>query len=164
MSVRGIPGGRAWNYYTSRKLGFGGLGRRCVRAASPRLMSLSSLPQERLSSGLSEHIVSSCQIQPITPISGHSSKPKKKLPSYSWKEISTHCTAESCWLVVRGKVYDVTSFLEKHPGSPQAILKHAGTDATVDFDFHSSSAQKLWQKHLIGYVEGENSRSSCVIL
>lgn len=124
-------------------------------------MSLPPLPQERISSGLSDRMVSS-QFAPFEP---NSSQPKlkKELPSYSWTEIAAHCTVDSCWLVVRGKVYDVTSFVDKHPGSSQAILKHAGTDSTVDFDFHSSSAQRLWQKYLIGYVEGENLGYNCVI-
>ena len=79
------------------------------------------------------------------------------------EEVRKHNSAESCWLVVRGNVYDVTLFIPKHPGSANAILRHAGTDATTDFDFHSSKAQDIWKMHLIGYLPGHKP-SVCIIL
>ena len=39
--------------------------------------------------------------------------------------------------MVSDVVYDVTSFLSSHPAGKSAILRHAGTDATEDFGFHS---------------------------
>jgi hypothetical protein len=30
-----------------------------------------------------------------------------------------------CWIVIKGKVYDVTSYVEEHPGG-ESILKNAG--------------------------------------
>lgn len=38
---------------------------------------------------------------------------KKELPKYSWEEIAKHNSAESLWLVVHDKVYDVTKFMEE---------------------------------------------------
>lgn len=35
-------------------------------------------------------------------------------------------TEESCWLVFEGKVYDVTKYLDDHPGSRKPLLKYAG--------------------------------------
>jgi isopentenyl diphosphate isomerase/L-lactate dehydrogenase-like FMN-dependent dehydrogenase len=37
-------------------------------------------------------------------------------------------------VILYGQVFDVTSFLESHPGGSVAILKVAGTDATEEFD------------------------------
>ena len=74
--------------------------------------------------------------------------------TYSWNEISKHNTRESCWIVAHKKVYDVTEFISDHPGSSNAILKHAGKDCSVDFDFHSYSTQKLWKKYYIGKING----------
>ncbi|KAI1633063.1 FMN-dependent dehydrogenase-domain-containing protein [Biscogniauxia mediterranea] len=54
-------------------------------------------------------------------------------------EIKKHRTTSSCWLVVDGKVYDVTSYLNQHPGGPAILLKHSGQDATAEFrKIHSS--------------------------
>ncbi|KDR75645.1 hypothetical protein GALMADRAFT_248239 [Galerina marginata CBS 339.88] len=52
----------------------------------------------------------------------------------SGKEVATHNTRESCWIIVHGKVYDVTEFLDEHPGGSKIILKYAGKDATQEYD------------------------------
>ena len=75
-------------------------------------------------------------------------------PVYSWDEIRSHKSADSCWLVVRGTVYDVTQMLSTHPAGIQSILRNAGTEASQHFDFHSSAATKLWKKYEIGVLEG----------
>ena len=40
----------------------------------------------------------------------------KKKPYYSCNEISKHNKESSCWIIIDNKVYDVTQFLDKHPG------------------------------------------------
>lgn len=42
------------------------------------------------------------------------------------QEVAKHDTRNSCWVVVEGNVYDVTGFLESHPGGVSSILKYAG--------------------------------------
>jgi L-lactate dehydrogenase (cytochrome) len=43
-------------------------------------------------------------------------------------------SADDLWIVIHGKVYDLTNFLPEHPGGPRIILKYAGQDATDAFD------------------------------
>lgn len=40
-------------------------------------------------------------------------KKKNKLPKFSWEEVAKHNSAESLWLVVHDKVYDITSFTDE---------------------------------------------------
>jgi len=76
-------------------------------------------------------------------------------PVYTWEEIASHNTAESCWIVVNGKVYDVTSYIDRHPAGAQTILDYCGKDATQAFArYHSASAWQLLEQYFIGYVEG----------
>lgn len=49
-------------------------------------------------------------------------------------DVAEHNSAESCWVIVHGKAYDVTEFLPEHPGGMKIILKYAGKDATDEFD------------------------------
>ncbi|KAL1955642.1 hypothetical protein VTO42DRAFT_8375 [Malbranchea cinnamomea] len=49
-------------------------------------------------------------------------------------EVAKHNTSQSCWVVLYGKVYDVTDFLPNHPGGANIILKLAGKDATEEYD------------------------------
>merc|ERR1712066_469962 len=49
-------------------------------------------------------------------------------------EVAKHTTKTDCWVVVDGKVLNVTSFLSQHPGGELAILTFAGKDATEEFN------------------------------
>ena len=56
-------------------------------------------------------------------------------------------------MIAHGEVYDATNFCQDHPAGVWPILKKAGEDATVDFDFHSRNAQaNFWQPLKVGYV------------
>ncbi|OAA73508.1 L-lactate ferricytochrome c oxidoreductase [Cordyceps fumosorosea ARSEF 2679] len=55
-------------------------------------------------------------------------------PELDAAEVARHNTPESCWVILYGKVYDVTSFLSSHPGGSRIILSLAGQDATEDYD------------------------------
>lgn len=49
-------------------------------------------------------------------------------------EVAKHVTKEDCWVVLDGKVLNVTKFLPDHPGGELAILTFAGKDATAEFN------------------------------
>ncbi len=46
-------------------------------------------------------------------------------------EVAKHNTRDDCWVIISGQVYDVTDFLEMHPGGVGVILQQAGQDATL---------------------------------
>ncbi|CAE6449549.1 unnamed protein product [Rhizoctonia solani] len=48
-------------------------------------------------------------------------------------EVQKHNTRDSCWVIINGEIYDVTGFLNDHPGGIGPILKVAGSDATRVF-------------------------------
>ncbi|KAJ7270055.1 glyoxylate dehydrogenase [Mycena haematopus] len=48
--------------------------------------------------------------------------------------VAQHGTRESCWIIVHNKVYDVTDFLDEHPGGSKIILRYAGADATSAYE------------------------------
>ncbi|KAL2002373.1 hypothetical protein VTN02DRAFT_80 [Thermoascus thermophilus] len=61
----------------------------------------------------------------------------------SAQQISEHNTPADCWTVIDGQVWDVTDFLEQHPGGTAIILKYAGRDATKAYsDVHSPNVLK----------------------
>lgn len=45
-------------------------------------------------------------------------------------EIATHNTETDCWVSLYGEVYNVTKFLDDHPGGKDSIMLYAGKDAT----------------------------------
>lgn len=67
-------------------------------------------------------------------------------------EIALHCKKNDCWIVIHSKVYDITDYLEKHPGGSSILLGCAGRDATKEFvqTGHSQNANKILDKYEIG--------------
>ena len=54
-------------------------------------------------------------------------------PTLTMAEIATHTSASSCYTVISGKVYDLTMWVNIHPGGKQAILSLCGVDGTERF-------------------------------
>lgn len=82
---------------------------------------------------------------------------------FTKEEVQRHCTVDDVWLVCRGRVYDATPFVRRHPGGLNSILRRAGGDASRDFDFHSRGAQAQWNKLFIGYLKPETQPNQCTI-
>ena len=57
---------------------------------------------------------------------------EKVLQEYTLADVAKHNSQGNVWIVVKGKVYDVTPYVEEHPGG-LAILRNAGGDATEGF-------------------------------
>jgi len=60
--------------------------------------------------------------------------PQSAMPSWTLQQVEEHNSAKSCWVIIKNKVYDVTEFLDKHPGGSSIILKYAGRDATRAYE------------------------------
>ena len=52
----------------------------------------------------------------------------------SAEEVARHADRDDCWVIVGGEVFDVTEFLDRHPGGRAILFGFAGQDATTMFD------------------------------
>jgi len=80
------------------------------------------------------------------------------LKKFSLKEVENHTDKKSCWIVIHDKVYDVTKFLEEHPGGEEVLLEQAAKDATENFEDvgHSTDARTMMKDYLIGELNDED--------
>ncbi|KAL8823082.1 MAG: hypothetical protein Q9191_006194 [Dirinaria sp. TL-2023a] len=83
--------------------------------------------------------------------------PGRTLPTILSSDVASRTTAASCYVTRGTKVYDVTPFLEDHPGGGDLILEYAGKDVSQIMDdelahSHSDSAYETLDKYLIGFV------------
>ncbi|XP_078441678.1 cytochrome b5-like isoform X2 [Wolffia australiana] len=66
------------------------------------------------------------------------------------EEAAEHSTREDCWIIVDGKVYDVTEYLSDHPGGDDIIVNVA--DEFEDAG-HSKTARELLKGFCVGEVD-----------
>ncbi|XP_065860088.1 cytochrome b5-like [Euphorbia lathyris] len=74
---------------------------------------------------------------------------------FHFDEVLKHKDREDCWLLIHNKVFDVTDFLEEHPGGDEVILAATEKDATDDYEDigHSESAREMMNKYYIGDID-----------
>jgi hypothetical protein len=74
----------------------------------------------------------------------------------STAELVKHNSSADCWLLINGKVYNVTNYLYYHPGGVGMITTYCGADATTAFETkggrsaHSGYAYSLLGNYLLG--------------
>lgn len=83
--------------------------------------------------------------------------PRRTFPTLLPRNVASHNDAKSCYVTVGNKVYDITPFLDDHPGGGDLILEYGGKDVSeimVDglSHLHSESAYDILDKHLIGFI------------
>lgn len=67
-------------------------------------------------------------------------------------QVKSHNSSKDCWIIIDGKVYNVTKYLDDHPGGAEIILELAGGDATREFTDigHSNTAKNILESYEIG--------------
>jgi len=50
------------------------------------------------------------------------------------QEVARHDTPDDCWVVLNGKVYDLSIFQKEHPGGSEIITNNAGKDVSNLFN------------------------------
>ncbi|KAE8727360.1 Cytochrome b5 [Hibiscus syriacus] len=76
---------------------------------------------------------------------------------HTFEEVAVHYKTKDCWLIISGKVYDATPFMEDHPGGDEIVLSATGEDATNDFEDvgHCDSARELMGNYYIGEIDSK---------
>lgn len=82
----------------------------------------------------------------------------KDVKYYTLEEIQKHKDSKSTWVILHHKVYDLTKFLEEHPGGEEVLREQAGGDATENFEDvgHSTDARELSKTFIIGELHPDD--------
>lgn len=80
---------------------------------------------------------------------------KSSLPKLTQEEVSLHTSAKDAWIIIDGKVLDVSEFLDHHPGGKEILLELCGGDGTKFFEEaqHSIDARFRLKSFVIGELE-----------
>jgi cytochrome b involved in lipid metabolism len=63
--------------------------------------------------------------------------------TFSATDVATHKDATSCYTSINGSVYDLTAWVNMHPGGKKNILKICGVDGTDQFMSQHKGRQKF---------------------
>ncbi len=72
--------------------------------------------------------------------------------------VATHNVSKDCWITISGFVYDVSGYLNLHPGGASRIIPYCGQDATQAFQTrggsgtHTAFAKEELSKLLVGPI------------
>ncbi len=77
-----------------------------------------------------------------TPNNPATSTPSTSAGTYTMAQVATHASASSCWSIIDGNVYDLTTWIPQHPGGPQRITALCGKDGTAAFHGQHADAKK----------------------
>jgi fatty acid desaturase 2 (delta-6 desaturase) len=81
-------------------------------------------------------------------------------PVLTWQEVKKHTDRNDKWIVIDGKVYDITQWSRRHPGGSRVISHFAGQDATEAFQaFHNdlNHVKKYLKPIHVGEIDGGQS-------
>ena len=72
---------------------------------------------------------------------------------YTMTQVKANKSASKCWSVINEKVYDLTAWINAHPGGSGAIVSLCGTDGTQGFlAMHRNQSKP--ESRLAGYLLG----------
>ncbi|KAI0560140.1 NADPH-cytochrome p450 reductase [Gracilaria domingensis] len=87
-----------------------------------------------------------------------SGQPDQLVKTYSRAEVAEHRTSNDCWVTFRDGVYDISQYLQVHPGGPKLLLEKGGQDITADFETSHGAdnyrVASMLHAYKIGHLEG----------
>ncbi|KAK8189968.1 hypothetical protein HDK77DRAFT_443221 [Phyllosticta capitalensis] len=86
--------------------------------------------------------------------------PGRTLPTITQAEVAAHNNAKSCYVTIGERVFDITDFVEDHPGGGDLVLEYAGKDVKEILEDeishkHTDSAYEILDDYHIGFVATE---------
>lgn len=90
--------------------------------------------------------------------------PGRVLPAFTAAEIASHNSVKSCYITIGRNVYDVTEFVQDHPGGGDLILDYAGKDVEevmkdeISHE-HTEAAYEILADYHVGFLTSGASAS-----
>uniref|UniRef100_A0A7E4V0Z8 Cytochrome c oxidase assembly protein COX11, mitochondrial n=1 Tax=Panagrellus redivivus TaxID=6233 RepID=A0A7E4V0Z8_PANRE len=128
-------------------------------------MSL-SVPEIKLTTAKTEYGRNKVALQPGKGLAGWimlsagKSLASVQLPSVDNAELMKHNKEDDCWILLFGTVYDITKYMEYHPGGIPELMRAAGTDAGDLFNQYHAwiNYQNLLKACIVGPFRGNASK------
>jgi cytochrome b involved in lipid metabolism len=71
-----------------------------------------------------------------------SATPTASNPGYTMAQVKANNSRQSCWTIIDNYVYDLTRWINSHPGGASAILSLCGVDGSAAFNSQHENQSK----------------------
>jgi cytochrome-b5 reductase len=80
---------------------------------------------------------------------------------FTREEVAKHNTVDDFFTIVGSRVYNMTHYVNEHPGGYDLLFRNAGKDSTKDFEamFHSMKARNILEKYHVGDLDSSSAQS-----
>lgn len=97
-----------------------------------------------------------------TPAEEEKTHDSKGRPFITRAALGKHNSRDDVWMTIHNKVYNVSKYLEDHPGGEEVLMDRAGADATEDFEDvgHSAEARRKLGEYEIGELPESERKSA----
>ena len=74
------------------------------------------------------------------------------------EEVAKHSISKDCWIIIKNNVYDISSYVSKHPAPEAVLTKYCGKVADKGWDTkdktspHSRAANRLLDRYKVGML------------
>lgn len=89
----------------------------------------------------------------VTPTPAPTPTPTPTAREYTRADVAQRNTPSNCWTIINNNVYDLTQWINAHPGGPGAIRSLCGTDGSSSFrSMHDNEARPMRElnRYLLG--------------
>src|SRR4051794_17511385 len=91
--------------------------------------------------------------------------PGRTLPTFTLAEVEAHNSSKSCYVTLGRNVYDVTDFIDAHPGGGELVLEYAGKDIKDILKDeasheHSEAAYEVLEDSHVGFLASANGSAN----
>lgn len=89
-----------------------------------------------------------------TPTTKTTTQTPPKSSGITMADVAKHASQSSCWSAINGKVYNLTAWINQHPGGSEAILSLCGSDGSAAFN-DQHGGQRRPENELAGFYVGD---------
>ncbi len=90
---------------------------------------------------------------PVPPVVVSPTPSVPTVRTFTLAEVATHNNPQNCYSAINGSVYDLTAWINKHPGGDRNILRICGIDGSSAFDNQHGGDQRA-ENILAGFSVG----------
>ncbi|CAB4576406.1 unannotated protein [freshwater metagenome] len=106
-----------------------------ARAAITIAVGYQEIPGQVLRGPAPTPVVSTAPMMKPTPTPSPNPEPEMTTQTgYTMAKVKENNSANSCWSVINGNVYNLTQWINSHPGGPSVIRGLCGVDGTASFN------------------------------